>query len=55
MAVARLALEVQIATVTLDLLTCSAGLDAALAPIFNLNSEWFVLFEDGAKWLGIVC
>jgi hypothetical protein len=39
----------------LGLLAFSAGFDAALAPLFNLNSEWFVLVEDGAKWLGIVC
>lgn len=38
----------------LGLLAFSAGFDAALAPLFNLNSEWFVLVEDGAKWLGIV-
>lgn len=39
----------------LGLLAFSAGFDAALAPLFKLNSEWFVLVEDGAKWLGIVC
>ena len=39
----------------LGLLAISAGFDAALAPFFDLNSEWFVLVEDGAKRLGIVC
>lgn len=39
----------------LGLLAFSAGFDAALAPLFDLNSEWFVLVEDGAKWLGIAC